>query len=170
MVVVALRGPWMKAPPNVIATLIRRHFNGLRGPPVVGTPNATHEGISYVHYHLKNRLVPDRQRNPVKLLEQPYDIQYSIMEQLLGCLADDLCYGTKPLTVQQAKKMRTIKAFKLRGAVKEGLTSYLVASSYAREIWKREEESLFARLRDNLLRKCEDHAAKAKSNRLRKKL
>jgi hypothetical protein len=35
----------MKAPPNVIATLIRRHFNGLRGPPVVGTPNATHEGI-----------------------------------------------------------------------------------------------------------------------------
>jgi hypothetical protein len=30
---------------NVIATLIRRHFNGLRGPPVVGTPNATHEGI-----------------------------------------------------------------------------------------------------------------------------
>jgi hypothetical protein len=38
----------MKAPPNVIATLIRRHFNGLRGPPVVGTPNATHEGIYYV--------------------------------------------------------------------------------------------------------------------------
>jgi hypothetical protein len=36
----------MKAPPNVIATLIRRHFNGLRGPPVVGTPNATHEGIA----------------------------------------------------------------------------------------------------------------------------
>jgi hypothetical protein len=91
------------------------------------------------------------------LLEQPYDIQYSIMEQLLGCLADDLCYGTKPLTVQQAKKMRTIKAFKLRGAVKEGLASHLVAaSSYAREIWKREEESLFARLRDNRLRKCEE--------------
>jgi hypothetical protein len=76
--------------------------------------------------------------------------------------------GSSP--VQQAKKMRTIKAFKLRGAVKEGLTSYLVASSHAREIWKREQGSLFARLRDNLLRKCEDHAAKAKSNRLRKKL
>jgi hypothetical protein len=45
MVVVALRGPRIRAPPNVIATLIRRHFNGLRGPPVVGTPNATHEGI-----------------------------------------------------------------------------------------------------------------------------
>jgi hypothetical protein len=46
MVVVALRGPRIEAPPNVIATLIRRHFNGLRGPPVVGTPNATHEGIA----------------------------------------------------------------------------------------------------------------------------
>jgi hypothetical protein len=23
----------------------KRHFNGLRGPPVVGAPNATHEGI-----------------------------------------------------------------------------------------------------------------------------
>jgi hypothetical protein len=45
MVVVALRGPRIRAPPNVIATLIRRHFNGLRGPPLVGTPNATHEGI-----------------------------------------------------------------------------------------------------------------------------
>jgi hypothetical protein len=45
MVVVALRGPRIRTPPNVIATLIRRHFNGLRGPPVVGTPNATHEGI-----------------------------------------------------------------------------------------------------------------------------
>jgi hypothetical protein len=45
MVVVALRGPRIRAPPNVIATLIRRHFNGLWGLPVVGTPNATHEGI-----------------------------------------------------------------------------------------------------------------------------
>jgi hypothetical protein len=45
MVVVALRGPRIRAPPNVIATLIRRHFNGLRGPPVVGAPSATHEGI-----------------------------------------------------------------------------------------------------------------------------
>jgi hypothetical protein len=32
-------------PSNVIATLIRRHFNCLRGPPVVGTPNATNKGI-----------------------------------------------------------------------------------------------------------------------------
>jgi hypothetical protein len=33
------------APSNVIATLIRRHFNCLRGPPVVGTPNASNKGI-----------------------------------------------------------------------------------------------------------------------------
>jgi hypothetical protein len=45
MVVVALRGPRIRAPPNVIATLIRRQFNGLRGPPVVGTPNSTNKGI-----------------------------------------------------------------------------------------------------------------------------
>jgi hypothetical protein len=32
--VVALRGTRIRAPPNVIATLIRRHFNGLPGPPV----------------------------------------------------------------------------------------------------------------------------------------
>jgi hypothetical protein len=24
----------------------RHHFNGLRGPPVVGAPNATHKGIA----------------------------------------------------------------------------------------------------------------------------
>jgi hypothetical protein len=45
MVVVALRGPRIRAPPNVIATLIRRHLNGLRGPPVVGIPNPTNKGI-----------------------------------------------------------------------------------------------------------------------------
>jgi hypothetical protein len=28
------------------AALIRRHFNGLRGPPVVGALSATHEGIN----------------------------------------------------------------------------------------------------------------------------
>jgi hypothetical protein len=48
MVVVALRGPRIRAPPNVFATLIRCHFNGLRGPPVVGAPSATHEGVSYL--------------------------------------------------------------------------------------------------------------------------
>jgi hypothetical protein len=47
MVVVALRGPRIRAPPNVIATLIRRHFNGLWRPPVVGAPSATHEGIGW---------------------------------------------------------------------------------------------------------------------------
>jgi hypothetical protein len=45
MAVVALRGLSIRVPPNVIATLARCHFNGLRGPPVAGAPNATHEGI-----------------------------------------------------------------------------------------------------------------------------
>jgi hypothetical protein len=57
MVVVALRGPRIRAPPNVIATLIRRHFNGLRGPPVVGTPNATHEGIKPTVDNLPDSIV-----------------------------------------------------------------------------------------------------------------
>jgi serine/threonine protein kinase len=54
MVVVALRGPSIRAPPNVIATLTRRHFNGLRGPPVVGAPNATHEGIYLAMEYFEN--------------------------------------------------------------------------------------------------------------------
>jgi hypothetical protein len=47
MVVVASRGPRIRAPPNVIATLIRRHFNGLRGPPVVGAPRLHTKGYLY---------------------------------------------------------------------------------------------------------------------------
>jgi hypothetical protein len=143
---------------------------------VVGTPNAMNKGIPRMNTEslgsTRRRILRGlsySRRWQVGGEAQPEEVP--AMDDDVASVASSAFVSFPPgLPAIALENARTMKAFKLRGAVRTGVNIYLRASTYVLNIWKREEATIFAGLPKTLILQCEDPLAKAQLDRLRKKL